>query len=161
MVQYKMLELQARQDGDNDWVYRPDANLESEIKRMGKFSRQHPPGPHEYRLNPQVFYLKFVKRNGSLSNAAIILPIDHYKRIRVDPSCKGPHGALRVSYETLAGRCLRQGPFLDLIRAGYIGATAETTAFLKELVKAVVNGDRAVVGAIQSYREENGGQSCS
>ncbi len=59
-----------------------------------------------------------------------------------------------MNFESLAGRYLRQGPFLDLIRAGYIGATAETTAYLKELVEAVVKGDRAVVGAIQSYRED-------
>ena len=60
---------------------------------------------------------------------------------------------MRVSFESLAGRYLRQGPFLDLIRAGYIGATAETTAHLKEVVETVVNGDRAAVAAIQSYRE--------
>ena len=53
----------------------------------------------------------------------------------------------------LAGRYLRQGLFLDLIRAGYIGATAETTAYFKELVDAVVKGDRAVVEALS---EENG-----
>lgn len=156
MVQYKMLEPHERKDRDTDWIYRPDANLEAEIKRMRKFSREHPPGPYEYRLNPQVFYLKFVKRNGALGNAGIVMPIDHFERLRADPSSKGPRRAVRVSFESLAGRYLRQGPFLDLIRAGYIGATAETTAYLKELVEAVVKGDRAVVGAIQSYREEDG-----
>lgn len=155
MVQYKMLESDKRKDRDTDWVYRLDANLDSEIKRMRKFGKQHLPGPYEYRLNPQVFYLKFVKRGGALGNAGIIVPIDHFERLRADPSCKGPRGAVRVSFQSLAGRYLRQGPFLDLIRAGYIGATAETTAYLKELVEAVVKGDRAVVGAIQSYKEED------
>lgn len=154
MVQYKMLEPHQRKDRDKDWVYRPDAKLDAEIKRMRKFSKQHEPGPYEYRLNPQVFYLKFVKRGGTLGNAGIVLPIDHFERLRTDPSCKGPRGAVRVSFESLTGRYLRQGPFLDLIRAGYIGATAKTTAYLKELVEAVVKGDRAVVGAIQSYKEE-------
>ena len=125
MVQYKMLEPHKRKDHDNDWVYRPDANLDSEIKRMRKFGKQHPPGPYEYRLNPQVFYLKFVKRNGALGNAGIVLPIDHFERLRADPSCKGPRGAVRVSFESLADRYLRQGPFLDLIRAGYIGGFFE------------------------------------
>ncbi len=134
MVQYKMLEPYKRKDRDTDWVYRPDANLNSEIKRMQKFTNQHPPGPYEYRLNPEVFYLKFVKRDGALRNAGIVLPIDHFERLRADPSSKGPRGAVRVSFESLAGRYLRQGPFLDLIRAGYIGATAKTTAHLKELV---------------------------
>lgn len=151
MVQYKMLEPKERKDKDKDWVYRPDANLDSEIKRMRKFGKEHLPGTYEYRLNPQVFYLKFVKRNGSLGNAGIVMPIDHFERLRKDPSCQGTRGAVRVSFETLAGRYLRQGPFLDLIRAGYIGATAETTDYLKDLVDAVVKGDRAIVGAIQSY----------
>lgn len=155
MVQYKMLERYEREDHDTDWIYRLDANLDDEIKRMRKFSRQHAPGPYEYRLNPQVFYLKFVKRDGALSNAGIVLPIDHFERLRADPSSKGPRGAVRVSFESLAGRYLRQGPFLDLIRAGYIGATAETTAHLKRLIEAIVEGDRAVVGAIQSYREDD------
>lgn len=153
MAQYKMLEPDERQDRDKDWIYRPDANLESEIERMRKFGKQHPLGPYEYRLNPQVFYLKFVKRGGALGNAGIVLPIDHFERLRADPSCKGPRGAIRVSFESLAGRYLRQGPFLDLIRAGYIGAAAETTAYLKELVEAIVKSDRAVVAAIQSYKE--------
>ncbi len=155
MVQYKMLEPHKRKDRDTDWVYRPDANLDSEIKRMRKFAKQHPPGPYEYRLNSQVFYIKFVKRGGALGNAGIVMPIDHFERQRADPSCKGPRGAVRVSFESLAGRYLRQGPFLDLIRAGYIGATAETTAYLKELVEAIVKSNRAVVAAIQSYREDD------
>lgn len=150
MVQYKMLESLERRDIRNDWVYRPDTNLDSEIKRMRKFSAQHPPGPFEYRLNSQVFYLKFVKRDGALGNAGIVMPIDHFEKVRNDPACQGPRGAVRVSFEGLAGRYLRQGPFLDLIRAGYIGATARTTDFLKDLVDAVIKGDRAIVGAIQS-----------
>jgi len=153
MVQYKMLERQERKGRDPDWIYRPDFQLDAEIKRMRKFSRQHAPGPCEYRLNPKVFYLKFVKRNGALGNAGIVLPIDHFERLRADPTSKGPRGGIRVSFESLAGRYLRQGPFLDLIRAGYIGATVETTAYLRELIEAVVKGDRAVVGAIQSYKE--------
>jgi len=58
MLQYKMLEP-LRDDGDTDWIYRPDGKLNDEIRRMRKFAVAHPPGPHEYRLNPAVFYLKF------------------------------------------------------------------------------------------------------
>lgn len=156
MVQYKMLEPHIAEGEDKDWIYRPDSKLDDEIARMRKFSMQHPSRPHEYRLNPQVYYLKFVKRDGALSNAGIVMPIDHFEKLRADPSCKGPRGAVRVSFETLAGRYLRQGPFLDLIRAGYVGATTETTVHLKALVETVVKSDRAVVGAIQSYKEDEG-----
>lgn len=154
MVQYKMLEPHERADNHLDWIYRPDANLDSEIKRMRKFNDEHPPRAYEYRFNQQVFYLKFVKRNGSLGNAEIVMPIDHFEKVRADPSFTGPRGAVRISFDSLAGRYLRQAPFLDLMRAGYIGATAETTAYLKELVDAVVDGNRAVVAAIQAYRKE-------
>lgn len=155
MVQYKMLEANNPIDGNADWIYRPDSSLESEIGRMRKFNKTHPPGQFEYRLNPQVFYLKFVKRNSALSKASIILPVDHFERLRTDPSCKGPRGAFRISYNSLAGRYLRQDPFLELIRAGYIGANAETTSYLKNLVQAVVDGDRTVVTAIQSVLQDN------
>ena len=150
MVQYKMLEPLRTKRRNNDWIYRPDRNLESEIQRMLKFGTQHPPGEYEYRLNPQVFYLKFIKRDGALKNASIVMPIDHFQRLRNDPECRGPRGGLRISFQRLAGRYLRQGAFLDLIRSGYIGAHSDTTAHLDDLVRAVLQGNRAVVAAVQS-----------
>jgi hypothetical protein len=116
---------------------------------MQQFAAEHAPQPHEYRLNPAVFYLKFVKRDGAISAGSIITPIDHFLKLRQDPAFRGPRGGLRVSYDALAGRYLRQAAFLDLLRSGYIGAHAETTQHLRTLVEAVLNGDRAVVAAIQ------------
>ena len=155
MVQYKMLELKKSKGGEEDWVYRPDKQLKTEIKRMEQFNKSWPPGLFEYRLNPQVFYLKFVKRDGALKNAAIVIPIDHFEKLGKDPSCQGQKGAVRVSFDALDGRYLRQGAFLDLIRSGYIGAHAQTTTYFKDLVEGIVNGGRAVVAAIQSNREPN------
>ena len=152
MVQYKMLEPIQRNGKDEDWIYRLDKNLESEIKRMQKFRKNHTPGPYEYRLNPEVFYLKFVKRDGAMKNASITMPIDHFQRLREDLSCRGPRGGFRISFEGLAGRYLRQTAFLDLIRSGYIGSHARTTKDLKTLVEYVVREGRAAVAAIQSQR---------
>jgi len=149
MLQYKMLEP-LQKAGETDWIYRPDAKLDDEIRRMRKFGVAHLPGPHEYRLNPAVFYLKFVKRDGLIRGAGIITPIDHFEQLRKDPACKGPKGGLRISYDGLAGRYMRQNAFLDLIRSGYIGAHAETTRHLKTLVEAVLKNNRAVVAAIQT-----------
>ena len=151
MLQYKMLERN-RHGGEEDWIYRPDGNLESEIERMRMFQGEEHPGPYEYRLNGQVFYLRFVKRDGSLRNSGITMPIDHFERLRTDPACQGPQGGFRISFESLDGRYLRQNAFLDLVRSGYIGAYEETTEHLTLLVRGVVEGDRAVVAAIQSLR---------
>jgi hypothetical protein len=150
MVQYKMLEPNRREGRATDWLYRPEPNMTNEIARMKRFAAQHAPGPLEYRLNAQVFYLKFVKRDGALSNGGVVTPIDHYERLLVDPACKGPRNAVRISYESLQGRYMRQGPFLDLIQSGYIGAYAATTDHFIALVQAVLDGNRAVVAAVQS-----------
>jgi hypothetical protein len=146
MLQYKMLNpLQA-----GDWIYRPDAQLNKEIGRMDKFLKAHAPSANEYRMNPSVFYLKFVKNNALISSGAIITPLDHFKKLRADRSMKGPRNGLRVSYKSLNGRYLRQAPFFDLIRAGYIGAYAKTTRELMSLIAAILGGNHAVVTAIQS-----------
>lgn len=154
MVQYKMLEPNGRLGEPTDWLYRPDPKMADEVRRMRAFAGTHVGSPLEYRLNPEVFYLKFVRRNGSLANGSIITPVDHYERLLQDPSCKGSRGAIRISYNTLGGRYIRQGTFLDLIQSGYIGAYADTTAALVTLVEAVLCGDRAVVAAVQSSRHE-------
>ena len=148
MLQYKMLEPQ---DND-DWIYRPDSQLEREIERMQNFSIKHTPGPYEYRINPQVFYLRFVKRDATTINPAITIPIDHFLRIRKNPTSKGPRGGLRISFDSLDGRYLRQTPFLELLRAGYIGAHAHETQQLTDLVHGTLLNDKAVVAAIQSNR---------
>ena len=149
MLQYKMLERNETLDG-KDWIYRPDDRLESEIERMRRFQQEHSPNTHEYRLNSEVFYLKFVKRDNISKNASITMPIDHFQRLRKDPTCRGPKGGFRISFNSLAGRYLRQNAFLDLIHSGYIGAHSETTENLRILVEAVVQGGKAAVAAIQA-----------
>lgn len=154
MLQYKMLDPTG--SGENkDWIYRPDVKLDEEISRMKKFAGMHKPGEHEYRLNPTVFYLKFVKRNGSIQSGGIITPLDHYEKIKASPLCKGPRDGLRISYNSLAGRYLRKDPFLDLIRSGYIGAYIEQTKQLKTLVDALLTNNRAIVVAIQESTDTN------
>ena len=150
MVQYKMLEPHGHVGESTEWLYRPDAKMADEVRRMRAFASSHAAGPFEYRLNPKAFYLKFVKRNGSLTNGSIITPVDHYERLLQDPVCRGPRGAYRINYQTLGGRYIRQGAFLELIQSGYIGAYADTTAMLSTLVESVLNGNRAVVAAVQS-----------
>jgi hypothetical protein len=153
MLQYKMLEPQELEEDETDWIYRPDAKLDDEIGRMKQFAKGHAPGPHEYRLNPAVFYLKFVKRDAMISSGGIVIPLDHFERLRADPSCRGPKGGLRVSYKSLSGRYLRQNAFMDLIRSGYIGAHADITSQLRNLIEAALNNGRALVAAIQQQKD--------
>jgi hypothetical protein len=152
MVQYKMLEADRRNDV-TDWLYRPDGQLQKELARMKLFSQTHAPGPLEYRINSQVYYLRFVRRDATLGQSAVTMPVDHFEILRDDPACQGPKGAFRISYDTLDGRYLRQEGFLNLVQSGYIGAYAKTTSDLKKLIAATLSNDRAVVAAVQSALE--------
>jgi hypothetical protein len=156
MLQYKMLE-RAQGKGDKaDWVYRPDNQLAKEIKRMERFDTEQTPGPLEYRLNSGVFYMKFVKRDAALGKGGIVMPIEHYKTVSNDPRCAtGKKGAVRISYDSLAGRYMREDTFLALLRSGYIGPHADTTQHFTTLIHAIVKSDRAIVGAIAQTSAES------
>jgi len=154
MLQYKMLEPD-RAAGRNDWVYRPDSKFHDQIGRMNDFASTNETSREEYRICSDVFYLKFVRRDSTLGKSGIILPIDHFQMIRDDPMLSGPQGGLRISYEALSGRYLRQSPFVDLIRSGYIGGYAKDTQHFQTLIKAILQGDRSVVAAIQRHRKSD------
>ena len=151
MLQYKMLEP-SENDKHMDWIYRPDVQLEEQITRMKYFSRAWPPGPFEYRINSQLFYLKFIKRDASLGKSLIMMPVEHFEVLRKDPDCQGPQGAFRISFETLASRYMRQEPFFQLLRSGYIGVHAETASNLTNLIEVILKNGRGVVAASQTYR---------
>ncbi len=151
MVQYKMLEP-SEDEKQKDWIYRPDSQLEKQIIRMKRFSCAQPPEPFEYRINSQMFYLKFIKRNASLGKSPILMPVEHFEALRKNPDCLGPRGAFRISFESLAGRYLRQEPFFHLLRSGYIGAHAETASNLTNLIEVILQNGRGVVAALQTNR---------
>ena len=154
MVQYKMLEPH-RKDRKTDWIFRPDRQFDKEMERMKRFSQLHAPGPLEYRINPQVFYLRFVRRDANLGKVTATMPIDHFQVLRNNPECKGLKGGFRITYDTLEGRYLRQNGFLDLVGSGYIGAHAKTTADLETLIREILNGNRALVAALHSTRSSS------
>ncbi|QOJ31427.1 MAG: hypothetical protein HRU81_04550 [Gammaproteobacteria bacterium] len=152
MVQYKMLNPHpaARKAGvPGDWIYRPDAKLSQEVARMKRFQRKLPSRPSDYRLNPGMFYMKFVRRDKIGARAAITVPLEHFERLRRRPTNRGPRGGMLVSYNALGGTYLRDDAFFSLIRAGYIGSPAGTTKVLLPLIQSLVNGNRAVIVAIQ------------
>lgn len=117
---------------------------------MKRFARTLPAAAHEYRLNEDVFYLKFVRRDGLIREGGIVMPVEHFERLQADPTCKGPRGAFRISFDALGGRYLAPSTFLDLLRHGYIGGYAATTQQLHTLVEALLVQGNAVVAAIES-----------
>lgn len=157
MVQYKMLERH-RSGVREDWIYRPDGRLASEITRMERFATLMSGPLNEYRLNSDPFYLKFVKRNGLFKNGSILTPLAHFKHIVQSPIAEGPGGGIRISYDSLDGSYMRHGTFIDLMQAGYIGSYASDTDNFKTLIAAVLADNRSVVAALQSGVTGESGQ---
>ena len=150
MVQYKMLE-QVDQTRTTDWIFWPDAQFREEARRMRRWvAGERSRGRGEYRINNEVFYLKFVKRDATLGRAPIVIPMAHFEELEKDPSSRGPRGGFRVSFDALGGRYLRQASFLELIRSGYIGADSRAASAYARLIEAVLHGGRGIVAALQA-----------
>ena len=156
MVQYKMLEAEKQtRTRKKDWIFRPDAQFREEVARMRRFATDQDAGLGEYRINNEVFYLKFVKRDAALGRVPIIIPMDHFERLEKDPRSKGPKGGFRVSYDSLGGRYLRQESFLGLVRSGYIGAFAGAASAFTSLINAALHDGKGIVAAIQAQRRND------
>ena len=85
----------------------------------------------------------------------MVVPLEHLDLYLKSDDAKGPKGGIRVCYEGLRGRYLRETEFLGLIRSGYIGTHAVDTNFLVPLIKAIVKGKEALVYAVQRATPES------
>lgn len=154
MLQYKMLE-EYEHDKTKDWIYKLNGSLLKQIERMRSCQMEETPLPYEFRLNADVFYLKFVKRSGSPSDTGIIVPLEHFERFINRPESRGNRSGYRLSARSLGSRYLSQRTFLDLVQAGYIGSHSNTTRNLEALIRLGLENGRAIVAAIQSKIDNN------
>ena len=168
MVQYKMLEPEHRgrrrvgtelssddELDEKDWTVRIDQQFEDELERMRRFDRDLDPAG-SYRLNAGAFFFKFVRRHAATTTASILVTLGHLDHMLDDGRLSGPRGGLRLGYETLAGQYLRNEPFVELIRSGYVGTRGATTLHLQALIEASLEGGKAVVAGIQTALAEKG-----
>lgn len=148
MVQYKMLE---RTEGTPaDWIFRPDNQLDEEVKRMVMPEL----GENEfedYRIHRSPFFFKFVKRKleANSEQQAFVISLPHLEKIMADPKLRGPKDGVRVSYDSLSGNYLRQTDLIGLIRSGYVGTHRIESKVIQPFLDAVQRGDRAMVLAWQ------------
>ena len=149
MVQYKMLSLETDpSSAKSDWVFRPDTQFNTELGRMTLPSFGTP--LDGYRMHGSPFFLKFVRRRGDgKAHASFILTLEHLKSYLASPRSKGLRGGVRVSFESLEGVYLREADLLGMIRSGYAGTHRNQTKALIPIIKAVSEGNRALVLAWQ------------
>lgn len=153
MLQYKMLE-EANSDNGKDWIYRPDAQLKDEIARMN--IPRCKINDNEYRMEPNPFYFKFVKRKlNNNTEMSFVLTLGHLKKVMQNPTFIGPKGGLKISYDQLKGHFLKNEDFINLLRSGYIGTYSSETDALKIIVDEVSKGNKALVIAWQQFNKRD------
>lgn len=153
MIQYKMLEPN-RGDGEpTDWIYHEDNHIGKQIRTMHMFASAKQE-MEEYRLNSDPFYFKFIRRQGPSGRTNVLLPLSHFKSLLEEPDFRTRSGAVKVNYNVLKGRYLRQAAFFSLIQCGYIGSDIETSRHLRALVEDAVDGGKALVWAVQRKTRE-------
>ncbi|HCC55318.1 MAG TPA: hypothetical protein DEQ20_10430 [Desulfobulbaceae bacterium] len=157
MVQYKMLEEESQEHGNQDWLFRPNKQLRDEIARMqipafeGSLA--------DYRLSRNPFFFKFVKRKiVADSHQSFLVSLDHLNQILAAPETRGPRGGIRLSYEALDGTYLREADMLGLIRSGYVGTHRDETEALATIIHEAAKGNKAVVFAWQQKIQEAAAQ---
>jgi hypothetical protein len=148
LVQYKRM----RQDGNGDWFYRPDAQLEKELARMRKVDRQlsTDDSPQTWRLYPHGCLLKLVRQPKEFDPrsdrllSGIYLPLEYLDKLLADDSTLTDKGARRLGYDTI-DRYLTNGLFVALVRQGWIGTRGLTTKAVAALIDAAVSAGRSVL----------------
>ena len=143
MIQYKMLE----REYDN-WLFRPDDQMEKEIVRM-KIPKSS--GICKgYRINNNPFFFKFVKREANSLGASFVISLEHYHHYISTEKAVGPRGGVRIGFDTLNRHYLTPSDIINLIRSGYIGTHIEETEAMRIIIDEVARGHKNIIIAWQN-----------
>jgi hypothetical protein len=156
-VQYKVMKGADGEDG-----YRPDDQLDIEIKRMDEVATllsSAPPDPSSdgYRLGGEAFFLKFCK--GVLEHRDVgmvpghYLPVGYWKRLATDPRVQGPRKGVKITPSNIP-RYFTATDFKELVSRAWIGTSALQADIIVPLIKEIWQSKRAVVLAIKSEKPE-------
>lgn len=144
VVQYKRMRHHPGRT-DAKWRYRPDAQMEEEIRRMR--SLVVPPLAEEldqWRLNSDPFFFKLVpdlraRPSENRLSEGIYLPLGYLELLLASPSVGKTLGYHNV------GRWLTNTQFIELMINGFIGSSGTLTGELTRLISETLQGERAAV----------------
>lgn len=147
LVQYKRM----RKEG-NDYVYRPDANHEVQVRKMQEFCRSFPPEPsigvEDFRLSPMPFYFKLCqevifKPDSVTMIPGMYIPLDYWKQLAQSEFMKGSRKGLRVS-QAMSPRHFSNTEFSALVSSGWIGSRLNSTQAVTEIVRNAIEDGRSL-----------------
>lgn len=156
MVQYKVMESEEDENGDNIAIYRPnDSSYKKELARMESHVASRPPmAPNTreaFRLSSNGFLFKLCPRItfDPLSTAPIkgmYLPLDYWRLLVASPQVRGPKGGVQITYAN-SGRYFDNGLFVRLVEDGWIGSPIDKERELSDLIRTGLGAKRSVIYA--------------
>lgn len=154
MVQYKAMEKE-----EDETIFRlPAKNLPEEIARMDAVLaelRKCAPNDHRhgFRFSENPFFLKLCPRIvlnpdniGMVSG--MYLPLDYWRFLEIAEDMKGSRGGRQVTFQNV-GRWMDNSSFIELVGRAWVGTTPSQSMLLEEVIKAVLEGGKAVILAIK------------
>jgi hypothetical protein len=159
-VQYKAM----NREGDSGWTYRPDSQLDIQLAAMDvarvalKSRSVDPIESRELRLNDEAFYFKLCeRRKPDAAEASLVsgmsLTAPHLQQFLKMPEAQGPKGGIQIGYKNCF-RYFNNTEFITLAKGGWIGTSAQGSEFIKEVVRASLEGNRALVYALIEIPEK-------
>lgn len=166
LVQYKAMEKVGA--GQEATFRLPDPQLEDEIARMDAIlaafkGTSAPSHRHHYRLNGNPFFLKLCPRivlhpDSVGLTPGMYLPLDYWRFIEKDSDMIGNRGGRIVTYRNV-GRYLDNSSFAAVVRSAWIGTTPSQTALLAPVIQVLLKGERAVLVAVRSDKQQPKGRT--
>lgn len=156
-VQYKMF-----RGVDGEEGYRPDAQLDEEIKRMDAAAatlntQTLDESCEGYRLGADPFFLKFCSKLLTHETVGhvpgIYVPLGYWKLLARTPAVRGPKGGKVVRAESFGRRHFTPTHFIDMVGRGWIGTSALQTDVLVPYLRSAIEGKKGMVLAVQSQTD--------
>lgn len=155
LVQYKLMEKKSDIEG---YFYRPDDQLNREIKRMNKFLKDHGDNKkisahNEYRINSDGFLFKLVPNKGLQAASeklisGMYLTREYMEFLLGSKGPKGKKGGKIISF-TNSPRYLTNTEFSNYVNRGWIGSNCKQSEVLSKLIKVFLKTGRAVLVATE------------
>ncbi len=148
LVQYK------RMLGDEDPVYRPDANLNDELRRMRQFERGSVaviPTYESLRMIYCPFFLKLCKPrtpgdwNGRMLSG-MYFPLHLWDLLVRSSSSRGVRDGIAIGFEN-AKRRFTNSEFTGMLREGWIGTAGGNTERINDILVEQLAAKHSVVAA--------------
>lgn len=150
LVQYKRMRRASRSKPGEEWGYRPDPQLFTEIERMRKIDRSGQATDVDgWRLSAEPFYFKLIEDSKLRPEhnrlvRGMYFPLDLFELVLKDPRIRGEKDGRRIGWHN-ARRYLTNTEFLLLLQKSIIGSTGVTTTQLSDLINQVLAGGRGAV----------------